>query len=117
MKVEAFFYGMIKGKIVLLKTDSVTNIISDSSFQFLRKLTPQDNNVWWLPTEQIVAISKIIEIDDNDGRTWVQNETFLVPISDYLKLTNPQSIFQKFFEIPVNDLPLSFEPLQIEVNQ
>ncbi len=114
MKIHRFFYGMVNGKIILLKTEGVNQILSDANFQFLRKLTPKDNNQWWLPAEQIVALSHVETVDDNNGRTWVQNQTLLIPIHDYIKLTNPHSIFDKFFSPTFKESPEKFEPITIE---
>ncbi len=116
MKVERFFYGMVKGKIVLLKTDGLNQILSDESFQFLRKLVPTDNNQWWLPTEQIVAVSHVEEIDDDNGRTWVQNQTLLIPILNYIQLTKPYTILHEFFEPIMQEAPTTFNPVEIKVN-
>ena len=104
MKIERFFYGMINGKIYLSKTDGVTKILSDQNFQFLRKLTPKDNDQWWFPVEQVISVSHIEEVDDDDGRTWVQNQTLLIQIYDYIELTKPTELFQNFFE-PILDAP------------
>jgi len=114
MKIERFFYGMINGKIILLKTNGVNAILSDDNFQFLRKLTPKDNNQWWLPAEQIVALSHVEEVDDDNGRTWVQNQTLLIPIHDYIKLTKPHEIFNVFFKPVLHKPPDTFEPIKIK---
>ncbi len=96
---------MVNDKIILLKTEGV-------SFQFLRKLTPQDNNLWWLPTEQIVAVSNVHEVNDNNGREWVQNETFLIPIHDYLNLTKPHELFKNLFMATITEQPEKFEAVE-----
>ena len=117
MKIQRFFYGMVKGKIMLFKTEGVNHILSDANFQFLRKLTPQDNNAWWLPTEQVVAISNIQTVHDNDGRKWVQNETLLIPINDYIKLTKPHEKLGLLFQKTLNEEPKSYETITIEEDQ
>jgi len=114
MKIERFFYGMVDGKIILLKTARVNNILSDENFQFLRKLSPKDNNQWWLPTEQVVALSHVQEVKDNNGRSWVQNTTLLIPIHDYIRLTKPNEVFSKFFETVLTKPPENFEPVTLE---
>lgn len=115
MKIERFFYGMVDSKIILLKTKRVNEILSDENFQFLRNLTPEDNNQWWLPAEQIVALSHIEAVDDDNGRTWVQNQTLLIPIRDYIKLTKPHEIFHRFFESVLDKAPEVFDPITIKV--
>ena len=114
MKIERFFYGMVDGKIILLKTDRVNEILSDANFQFLRKLTADDVNEWWLPAEQIVALSHIETVNDDNGRTWVQNQTLLIPIHDYIKLTKPHNLFHRFFDPVILDTPKTFEALNID---
>jgi len=113
MKIERFFYGMVNGKIILLKTKRVNEILSDENFQFLRRLTPNDNKQWWLPAEQIITLSHIEEINDGDGRAWVQNQTLLIPIQDYIKLTKPHEIFCRFFEPALHELPKTFESITL----
>jgi len=100
---------MIDGKIILLKTVRVNEIMSDTSLQFLRKLTHTDPTEWWLSTEQVVALSHIEKVQDGDGRSWVQNQTLLIPIHDYIRLTRDN--FTKYFEPILNKLPEIFEPI------
>ena len=114
MKIERFFYGMIDGKIILLKTNGLNKILSDRNFQFLRKLTPEDKNQWWLPAEQIVALSHVETVEDDNGRTWVQNQTLLIPIHDYINLTKPEEVFHKYFEPTFQKSPEIFEPIEVK---
>ena len=117
MKIEHFLYGMIDGKIVLYKTAGVTHILSDKNFQFLRALTATDSDkYWWLPTEQVVALPHIESVTDEDGRTWVLNHTLLMPIHDYLKLTDPNNFLSHLFITkPIN--PEKFETFTINVKE
>jgi hypothetical protein len=81
VKVERFLYGMFNGKIYLLKTEGVNNLLSDKNFQFLRNLREEDSDKYlWLPTEQIVALPHIVKVEDDNGRSWVQNQTLLIKI-------------------------------------
>jgi len=115
VKIERFFYGMVNGKIYLLKTDGVNNLLSDKNFQFLRNLRLQHSDKYlWLPTEQIIALPHITNVEDDDGRIWVQNQTLLIKIHDYLQLTNPHKFFSKFFLPPLNELPKKLEPIKVE---
>lgn len=114
MRIQRFLYGMFDGKICLLKTDGVNNILSDTNFQKLRKLTPEDSDKYlWLPTEQVVALPHIETVEDDDGRTWVQNQTLLIPIHDYIQLTNPIQLLSKFFLPVLAEVPKSLEPLEV----
>ena len=114
MKIHHFLYGMINGKIVLYKTDQVNQLLTDKNFQILRGLTPEDSDKYlWLPTEQVVALPHIESVSDNNGRSWVLNHTLLIPIHDYLKLTNPNKLLSHLFITqPIE--PAKFEPLTIE---
>lgn len=114
MKIQRFFYGMVQDKIVLLKTEGVNAILSDASLQFLRQLTPNDNKEWWLPTEQIVALCHIEEVEDGNGRTWVQNQTLLIPIHDYIRLTQPHTFFHEYFEPTWEETPKKFESIEVK---
>jgi len=98
MKIERFVYGMFDGKICLFTTDGLNSVLSDKNFQRLRTLTVADDGKYlWLPTEQIIAFPHITMVDDDDGREFIQNKTLLVPIHDYLQLTNANEVLSKFF--------------------
>lgn len=115
MKIERFLYGMIDGKIYLLKTNGVNKLLSDKNFQYLRNLKEEDSDKYlWLPTEQVIALPHIKTVSDDNGRTWVQNQTLLIPIHDYIKLTKPHEIFHKFFESVLNKPPEVFERIKVE---
>ena len=113
MKIEHFLYGMINGKIVLYKTAGVNSILSDRNFQILRSLSLKDSDKYlWLPTEQVVALPHIESVSDANGRTWVLNHTLLVPIHDYLKLTDPLKFLSHLFiNEPIS--PQKFEAFTI----
>lgn len=115
MKIERFLYGMFNGKICLLKTDGVNTLLSDKNFQYLRNLTEADSNKYlWLPTEQIIALPHIITVQDENGRTFVQNETLLIPIHDYIRLTDPNKFLSQFFNSEWKDIPEKLESLKID---
>lgn len=114
--MERFVYGMFNGKIYLLKTEGVDNILSNKNFHYLKNLTEEDNNKYlWLPTEQLVAVPHITTVEDQDGRTWVQNQTLLIKIHDYLQLTNPHLLLSKFFLSLTNELPENFDPIIVNL--
>jgi len=105
---------MINGKIYLFTTNGVSDLLSDKNFQKLRTLREEDSDKYlWLPTEQVVAFPHIVTVEDQNGRTWVQNETLLIKIHDYIQLTNPNHLLSKFFSIPYETLPEKFEPLKV----
>ena len=115
MKVERFLYGMFDGKICLLKTDGVNKLLSDKNFQWLRNLRVEDSDKYlWLPTEQVVALPHIEKVSDENGRDWVQNQTLLIPIHDYIQCTNPYKLLSKFFLPILDELPGELEPIQVE---
>ena len=98
MKLYWFRYGMFDGRISLTKSDGLTAILSDRNFQRLRTLTKDDSGKYlWLPSEQLIALPHITTAEDNDGRTFVQNETFLIGIHDYLRLSDPNRLLSPFF--------------------
>src|SRR4030067_2722314 len=112
MRIERFLFGMFDGHIGLIKTSGVTSLITDASFQFLTGLIEDpENGYYWLPTEQVVAFPHIITVHDGDGREFVQNETYLIPIHDYIKLTNTVARFPQVSEREF--LPETLEPLEV----
>jgi hypothetical protein len=91
MKIERILYGMQTGdgKIALLKTAGVNNLLSFKNIEYIKNLKPTDSRRYlWFKTEQTIAYPIIIEVADKDpkhgGRTWVQNQTFLVNIHEFL---------------------------------
>jgi hypothetical protein len=91
MKIERILYGMQTGdgKIALLKTAGVNNLLSFKNIEYIKNLKPADSRRYlWFKTEQTIAYPIIIEVADKDpkhgGRTWVQNQTFLVNIHEFL---------------------------------
>lgn len=116
MKIERFLCGMFNGKISLIKTDGLNDVLTDKNFQHLRSLGVEDSDRYlWLPTEQVVALPHIETVEDENGRIWVQNETRLIKIHDYLQLTNPYKVLSNFpFLTPLDELPESLEPLEVK---
>jgi len=111
--IERFVYGMFDGKIVLYKTQGLNKILSDKNFQILRNLGVEyDGQYFWLPTEQVVALPWITKVDDDDGREFIQNRTLIVPIHDYLQLTNVNTCLTRFFDCEWDNDNL--EPIEVE---
>jgi len=114
MTIERFRYGMFDGKIVLAKTDGLAAILSDKNFQRLRTLTEEDSGKYlWLPTEQLIALPHITTVEDKDGRTFVQNETLLIPVHDYIRLSNPNRLLASYFTSEWKSNPEKLEPIKI----
>jgi hypothetical protein len=115
MKIERFFYGMIDGKIYQFKTDYLRAVLSDKNFEALRNVTEEDSDKYlWFPSQQLVALPRIITVADKDGRTWVQNQTLLIGIHDYLHMTNPSKHLSGFFVPELTEVPEVFEPLEVK---
>lgn len=116
MKIHRFLKSMFKdGKIRLYTTPGLSSILTDKNFQILRNLKLEDDGHYlWLPTEQLVALPRIQEVEV-DGRSGLQNETLLIPIHDYIQLTQPFNHFSKYFSPILEGPPENFEV--IEVNE
>jgi hypothetical protein len=96
---------MFNGKIELTKSDSLSDVLTDQNFRYLRDLTVEDNGKYlWLPTEQLIALPHIKFVEDKDGRTFVQNETILISIHDYIELTNPNKTLQPYFSLEQKEI-------------
>jgi hypothetical protein len=94
MKVERILYGMetTTGKIALLKSPGVNNLLTFKNQEYIRNLKPSDSHRYlWFKTEQTIAYPIITEVADQDpkhgGRTWVQNQTYLVNIHEFISHT------------------------------
>jgi len=116
MRIERFLFGMFEGKIGRVKTDGVMRLITDKNFQYLTDLTVEpENGYLWLPTEQVVALPHIITVHDEDGREFRQNETFLLPVHDYIKLTLRKAGLPFLHEKEWPCLPETLEPLEVNL--
>ena len=99
MSIEHFFYGLLDGKIVYLKSNGVNDLISDKNLQRLRTLTIKDSEHYlWLPTEQVIALPHITETADQFGRKCIQNQTLLIPVHEYIQQSKPYQIFAEWFK-------------------
>ena len=121
MKIERILYGMQTedGKILTKYTSGVTNMLKPKSRDFIKSLKPSDSHKpLWFPTEGTIAYPVIIEVavkdPDQGGRTWVQNQTFLVEIHDFLAPTlNGGALFDRFTLPELTKFPEFFEAVNI----
>jgi len=98
----------------MLKTAGVNKLLTDRNLQRLRELTIDDSGKYlWLPTEQVVALPQIKTVEDKEGRTWVQNQTLLIHIHDYIRFTNPYERFSQHFQPMLNKIPEQFKTLTV----
>jgi len=115
MRIERLFHGMIDGKVYLLKTDGLNKLLTDKSIQRLRELTIAESDRYqWFPTEQAVAVPHITMVNDEDGRVFVQNETRVMGIHDYLQWTNAENQFSKIPFTKFKTIPETFEAIEVE---
>ena len=122
MKVERVLYGMqtSDGKIWLRLTDGARELLTQKSLDYLRQLRPKDSGKYlWFKTEQTIAYPIVYTVQDKDpehgGRTWVQNQTFLVGIHDFLThyLNNGANPFGSLVLPELEEFPEFIEPLNI----
>lgn len=121
MKVERILYGMqtADGKISFCLTSGVRSMLSQRSIDYIRNLKPQDSKKYlWFKQEQTIAYPVIYDVADTDpkhgGRTWIQNQTFLVSIHDFISYVldngNP---FASLVQPELSTFPDFFEPINI----
>ena len=122
MKIERLLYGMqtSDGKIELRLTPGVRNLITQKNIDYIKNLKPKDSGKpLWLKTEQAIAYPVIIEVadkhPDHGGRTWVQNQTFLVGIHDFIShvINNGSNPFQPYVLPEQEKFPESFDPISV----
>jgi hypothetical protein len=123
MKIERFLYGMqtADGKILMLMTPGVRGMLSQASIDFIRKLQPQDSYKYlWFREEQVIAYPVVITVTDERDpkkgkRTWVQNQTYLVNIHDYLTHTlgNGGNVFTPLLHGELEVFPEFFDPVNV----
>lgn len=121
MKIERILYGMqtSNGKIDMLLSPGVRNLLTSKSIEHIRKLKPEDSHKYmWFPTEQTIAYPVIIEVEDKNpkhgGRTWVQNQTFIVNIHEFLSHTlNGTNLFSLLFMPELETFPENLDALNV----
>ena len=107
--IEAFIFGMFDGTIIFMKSPGVNGLVSSQNQMFIRNLPIGESGKYlWLPTEQVVAYPTIKKVADNNGRDFIQNQTLLVPIHDYLRITNANQTLSKYL-VQTNPLPNRLE--------
>lgn len=91
MKIECILCGMqtSNGKILAKYTDGVVDMLMPKSRDVVKSWRVQDSRKPKIfKTEQVLAYPVIIEVADKDpahgGRTWIQNQTYLVNIPEFI---------------------------------
>jgi len=124
MKIERILYGMQTkdGKIDKIKTAGVNNLLTLQNQEKIRILKPTDSHQYlWFKTEQTIAYPIIIDVADKDpkhgGRTWVQNQTFLVNIHEFFTYVqsgkNPFEAFNQAYLGELEVFPDNFNALTV----
>ena len=91
MKLEHFWYGLTNGDgYVFKRSPKALQLLKEKTLERLKQLPADPAPVFmWLPTEQIVTVSKVEKASDNTGRAGVINHTLLIPIKTYVALSSP----------------------------
>ena len=124
MIVERILYGMqtADGKIFTKYSNEsrIQQMLMPKSRALIHSLKPKDSGKYlWFKTEQTIAYPIIREVTDqhpdHGGRTWVQNQTFLVGIHDFLThyLNNSANPFESLMLPELEEFPEFIEPLNI----
>lgn len=114
MPIESFLFALDKdGNYHYIKSHGVNQLLSDVNLQYLRQKRSNPKEPYWLPTEQVVAIQLIDQVKDDYGRIGVWNHTLLIPIDEYIRLTNPYKLFSKHF-LKKGDIPETLKPITLE---
>lgn len=118
IKCEHFIYNLWPDEgYKLLKSLGVTSLISSDTLRDLCLIGEQVSSetimeMWW-HKEKVVTISFIRPTQDKDNRKGSWNHTIIIPIMDYLKLTQPKTIFAPYFIKELTEPPESLESITI----
>jgi hypothetical protein len=124
MKIERMLCGMqtVDGKILSKYSKGVLDILQPKSRDRIKALQSKDTeSCLWFKTEQVIAYSVIIDVYCKDpsqgGRTWVQNQTFLVNIHEFIPYVqsgkNPFDVFKLLVQPEYDKFPDIFDALQV----
>lgn len=123
MKIERLYYGMFTGtgKIGLMLTPKVRSLVQPQNIEYIKALQPEQSKRYlWLPSEQVVAYPVVTEVkDEREGmgnRPWVQNQTFIMTVHDYISATQQQSflsLVEPHILEPLEDYPESWNALTV----
>lgn len=112
--MEQFLYGLYPdAKYHLLTSPCARSILCDANFHILRTRVTNNDEPDWLPTEQVVAIQRITKVNYGNGLNGVRNHTLLIPIAEYIRVTNPFKLFSKYFFKQEDEPPTHLEPITI----
>jgi hypothetical protein len=124
MKVERIICGMQKkdGKILSKYSNGILDVLHPKSRDKIKSLEAKDNETYlWFKTEQILTYSLIRNVScsdpDQGGRTWPQNQTFLVNIHDFILYVkegkNPFDAFKSLMQPEFDMFPEIREVLTV----
>ena len=110
MPIERYLFALLPEDGYTVRKTMGLNNVSDSSIEYLRRCPVSDKEyVYWLPDEQMVVVQRVeknYEFPDmplgEQGRGGVWNSAALIPINDYLRLTNPVEILSQYL-VPKSD--------------
>jgi len=117
IRCEHFIYGLDPKKgIQLLKTPRVNHLLSDKTLSYLSHIGDGVTEVTylqvWLPSENLLAVCRIHPVTDVYGRGGVWTHVILITVEDYVKLTQPNALFNPYF---IKALPQErLKPIEIE---
>jgi hypothetical protein len=96
--MEQFLYALFHDeRYRLLKSPGVHQLLTDQNYEVLRTRDTASRDPLWLDTERVVAYQDIHPVNYGNGLTGIWNHTLLIPIREYIRLTNPFTAIQRFF--------------------
>jgi hypothetical protein len=97
--------------MILEKSPHVDTLINPDNFFFLSKAYKK---LYWLETEQVVALIKTEPTADDAGRQGEWRHVLLIPIMEYLSATNPFNHFSHHFITASDNPPEKLESVTLE---
>ena len=115
---DHFVYALFDGiGYKLIKTRNVVRILGDRNVSYLAHLGDRLDGdayiqIWW-PTEKAVTVSYVSPRHDEYGRKGVWNHTIILPIHDFLRLSQPATMLKAHFLPRLDVPPTSLSQIQI----
>jgi len=120
IRCEHLIYALIEGiGYKLYQTPNASKLLSKQNLQYLYHVGDNaEQEVYlqiWFPTENVLAVTYIRPVRDEYTRDGVWNHTILLPITDYLQLSQPITVLAPHFIREFAGEPLNhLEPIIIK---
>lgn len=111
MPIERYLYALLPSGEYILDYTSGLDGFCDETLEYIRT-REVGSHVYWLPLEQCVVRQLVESTDDRSGREGVWNSAAIIPINEYLQLTDPYALLEPYLIVKCEN-PLKLNPIPL----